>query len=88
MKTRTIKELLILLRDYLPENISKDRGGCICHTIIDMWADNVITEEERPKLNVFIKTHVPSDRTSNLYYYPYGELEPRMKFLNKLISEL
>jgi hypothetical protein len=91
---RTIKELLILLREELPKRIANYDSGSICWTILRMSDDNMITDEERNKINYFIESKEP-DFPSYFYYddccgfwWPYGELAPRLEFLDKLISEL
>ena len=92
MKTRTIKELLILLRDFLPTNIHNEvrEGGCLCYSITDMVSDDIITGEECGILSGFIERHKPKGiKIHNVgYWWKYRMLAPRMRFLNKLISEL
>ncbi len=96
MKTRTIKELLILLRDFLPTNIkSTERlSGSLCFSIDDLFDDDVINIKESEILEDYIHAHKPH-RVGNYkfrgvggFWWKYKSLAPRMEFLNNLISEL
>jgi hypothetical protein len=94
---RPIKELLVLLRDYLPGNINDDYGGSLCWAAGNMCLmDDVISSGERNDLLDYIEQHRP-DGVGDYYggswarsgfWWPYGELTPRIEFLNKLIDEL
>jgi hypothetical protein len=84
---RSIKELLILLRDYFPTSDLHDRGF-LCAAAYDMHEDHgLITEVELDILRDYIGIHKPIESMSS-FFWPEGELAPRMEFLNKLISEL
>jgi hypothetical protein len=95
---RPIKELLVLLREFLPGNIKEDSGGSICWSIDDMYTDDraLITLKECELLDKYIEDKEPDDHGSypNIhglhcgFWWPYGELAPRIEFLNKLIDEL
>ena len=89
MKTRTIKELLILLRDYFPKSDIKERGA-LCFAIHDMRkVHKLITWNEEQRLDKFIHKHKPIEYNRwSPYFFKEHELAPRMEFLNKLISEL
>lgn len=91
---RTIKELLILLREYFPKSDLSERGA-LCFAIRDMRADEgVITADEEDSLNSYI--HEKRDRVNGIsgatphvpYFFQEGELAPRLEFLDKLIAEL
>ena len=85
----TIKELLILLREFLPGNINKRMAGSICYTIYDMNYDKLITDKEERLLLKYIDDHCPiKDPDYTGFWWPYGELEPRLEFLDKLIAEI
>ncbi len=97
MKTKTIKELLILLRDFLPTNIkstNKWMGGSLCFSIADLLYNDMITLAELNKLHKYIMAKKPPNagnyKTQGIkgFWWPYKKLAPRMEFLNKLISEL
>ena len=92
---RTIKELLILLRENLPQDITRDNGGSICFTIIDMCRmDSIITRSEENLLLKYVSEKKPSDagnfdgQLGSGFWWPYGELSPRLEFIDKLIAEL
>ena len=92
---RTIKELLILLREYFPKSDVKERGA-LCFAAYDMFLDHsIITEEEYKELRTYIETN--RKKTNGIksklsydspYFFPMGELAPRLEFLDKLIAEL
>ena len=94
---RTIKELLILLREKLPEVINLDGNGSICYATTHLWIgdDNLITLNEMHVLDNYIEEHKPKDAGdydgpdgSTHFWWPYGELSPRLEFIDKLIAEL
>jgi len=95
---RTIKELLILLREELPIRINHPKGGSLCWTIANLWIDDLITDEEYEEVNDYIYENKPEDAWDycvgddfdrvNGFWWPYGELEPRLEFLDKLINEI
>ena len=89
MKARPIKDLLILLQDYFPSSNLKWRGF-LCAAIYDMYVSNRITYDERSILMDYIYAHRPPQTfiEYSAYFFPEGELAPRIEFLNKLISEL
>ena len=84
---RTIKELLILLREFLPGNINTDDGGCICWTILCMEGNNIISHDEADLLHDHIINNTP-EKPGMFFWWPAGELAPRLEFLDKLIAEL
>lgn len=84
---RTIKELLVLLRDILPDNIGRYSG--MCPTLY--WVllkPGLITDEEALRTYAYIKSRKPEKQHDDLWWWPEGELEPRLEFLDKLINEL
>ena len=87
MKTRPIKDLLILVRDYLPGNIAEECGGSICWTSIDMRDRGIIKYHECDLICHYVMENEP-ENTDGLFFWPYGELEPRIKFLDELIAKL
>jgi hypothetical protein len=88
---RPIKDLLILLRDFLPGNINNPWGGSLCYSIMDMYLrESIIDRAEREALLKYIKKHRPSHikPDGNGFWWKYRSLAPRMRFINKLIEEL
>ena len=82
---RTIKELLILLREELTYNFD----GCICYSTEMMMDSDVINYDEFFLLDNYIHSHVPSHvKDPDHFWWPYGELAPRLEFLDKLIAEI
>ena len=92
---RTIKELLILLREKLPKYIIKERSGSICWTLSEMYEVDINHAEFR-LLEEYIDDHMPDDAGDfcgydedvSGFWWPYGELAPRLEFLDKLIKEI
>ena len=75
------------MRRTLPYPIG-DEGvqGCLCWATGAMYRAEIITWEEAESLRSFIKTKRP--RKADLFWWPYGELSPRLEFIDKLIAEL
>jgi hypothetical protein len=91
---RTIKELLILLREELPKRIVNDDSGSICWTLGRMENEGIITQPEFNVMDFFIDSKEPENAGYFKYddcggfWWPYGELAPRLEFLDKLIAEI
>lgn len=88
---RPIKDLLILLRDFLPGNINNLLGGSLCYSIIDMHLrESIIDRAEREALLKYIERHKPRNIKPDEegFWWKYRSLAPRMRFINKLIKEL
>ena len=104
MKERTIKELLIILRDNLEMYFDKDPdNGGICGVILDLTRHNIISNNEWAILTKYLN----DNKTRNAYkrekQYPDffgGEfnlgrhwwkpraVKPRINWLNKQIDKL
>ena len=84
---RTIKELLILLREKLPEYIPSRSLG-LCGSMINITLNQIITLDEYDMIREYIDKHKPGDLVAKYYWWHYGELAPRLEFLDKLIAEL
>ena len=92
---RTIKELLMLLREYFPTSDLNERGA-LCFAIRDMYVDHsLISKEEEQMLSDYIHDNRSiclemrtACRSDFPYFFPEGELQPRLEFLDKLIAEL
>lgn len=87
---RPIKDLLILLQDFLPGNINNIRGGSLCNSIVDMHLKSIIDGDEREALLKYIEKHKPRNikPDGEGFWWKYRSLAPRMRFINKLIKEL
>ena len=82
---RPIKELLILVRNRLSEFIEEE--GCICFAVAEMYP-TIFSLSEANFIVDYIRDHRPDDATGWAFFWPRGELAPRLEFLNKLIDEL
>lgn len=89
---RTIKELLILLREELKKRFDPAKDGCICYIVASMCGDDMITGNEFNLLDEYIMNnkprYLPQHHADSAFWWPYGELAPRLEFLDKLIAEL
>ena len=89
---KTYKELLILVRDYIPEEVTFNG---LCGTAYDLWADEVITYKEYNKLLKFIKEHRPkrgkmydSEYRHSEFYWSRKIKQPRLDWCNYWIEKL
>lgn len=87
----------MLLRKELPNYINRHKCGSICWSLIEMYTDDIITSKEYRFLIDYIYDRNPNDVGNYSEYddddvigfwWPYGELVPRLEFIDKLISEL
>ena len=88
METRDIKELLLLLVDYINSN-DIETGMCLCTTY--MYKDNKITASERVSLFTFMDNNPPVHIKyfgTNVFWWREGDKEPRLKWLNEQIAKL
>ena len=83
---RTIKELLILLREKCVTRIPAAMYG-LCGTIDWLFFCDDISPEEANKLHYYVEISKPAE-VAGAYWWPRGELTPRLEFLDKLIAEL
>ena len=84
---RTIKELLILLREKLPEFIPTHCRGLCAATMI-LWNREIIDYKEMDLIDDYLRHKRPAGISLFGYWWPSGELAPRLEFLDKLIAEL
>jgi hypothetical protein len=83
MKTRSDKQLLILLRD----NIDRLKTG-LCFLIRELWYNDTITEKERDKLQYYISMHRPiAPKWEHYYFWQPRNKEVRIKWLNEQINK-
>ena len=85
---RTIKELLILLRNELPMYIGRVGSGSICLTLEILRYSGRITNDEYNVAKEYIRDHAPEGVEIFSYWWPRYELSPRLEFLTKLINAL
>ena len=80
---RSIKELLELLLDQYQNNrIDGIQWSGLCFAIIRLRIGHVIDQTDEDVLLKVIKTNRPESAESLLYWWPKGEVEPRVEFLN------
>ena len=88
-ETRTIHELLIILRDNA--KVTKSWFGLnqtihmgLCNEINELLLDRIINIYEYWTLKHYIRNNKPID--SFAFYWPMGEWKPRLKWLNEHIE--
>ena len=88
-ETRTIHELLIILKDNA--KVTKSWFGSkqtipsgLCLEISELYENGVINIYEYWSLKHYIRENKPID--SNAYYWSKGKWIPRLKWLNKYIE--
>ena len=84
---RTIKELLILLREKLPEYIPTHCRG-LCATTLMLWNRGIIDNKEMDLIDDYLWDRRPVSTSPGGYWWPQFELAPRLEFLDKLINEI
>lgn len=96
---RTIKELLVILRDYVIETDNFDSGLCIAKW--DLYLEKKITLKELELLTDYLDENIPltfnviisrildSDFRQPVvcHWWAVGKKEPRIKWLNKHIKK-
>ena len=86
---RSTKELLeVLLDQYENSRVEGIQWSGLCFAIIRLPAGYVIDQYEKEALLKVIKANRPYSVVSPLYWWPKGEVEPRVEFLKQLISKL
>lgn len=89
---RTIKELLILLRNEIKDKkilLSDMNVECgLCCVIRKMYASDKISGREFSVLYDYIKEYRPYLKSNPDYAFWPGLVAPRVKWLNKKIKEL
>lgn len=76
---------MILLR----EEVETRFDDCICYCAANMSGRKLITYDEFHTLDDYINSHRPEDTKDRVaFWWPYGKLQPRLEFLDKLIDEL
>lgn len=84
---RDIKTLLeILLDQYQNNRLEYIQWSGLCFAIISIGG-RVIDQNEKEALLKVIKANRPKLVESPLYWWPKGEVEPRVEFLKQLIMK-
>lgn len=93
---KTYKELLTILRDTLlnTENNNKLYDG-MCLTIHHLYVIDLISHDEKVKINNFIRKNRPlkgqhynKNQKYSPYWWPPGDVKPRVNWLNSKIKQL
>lgn len=80
-------ELLKILRYYLPKYMTGNKSGGICGTMLGLHISGILTTDERLTLKNIVIDNRPSGSNPFDYFWPKGELRPRIDFLNMLIEK-
>jgi hypothetical protein len=89
-KARSLRELLLLLREHTKMNIGLTgaREHCLCDLIITMDSFGIISTKERWILLDFIRVNRPINKRSNQFWWRRGAKKPRLKWLDEQIASL
>lgn len=91
VKNRTDLELLILVLNNLERCFSSYESYGICHVVIDLNVESLITNSEESRLNYLLRRYLPKRGISKLlehYNWDPGLVKPRKRFLSRLIIKL
>lgn len=86
---RTDKELLELVLEDLGEKMTMWRCSGICAVVSIMESNNIINSREEFRLYDIIDEN-PTNiyiNSISMYYFPLGEIEPRIEYLKQLIKK-
>lgn len=78
---RTTVELLQVLDQYLEHECT--RG--LCALVKTLNNEGLIDYNERVYLERYLEVYAPFGKTTSRYWWPYGEIAPRRKWLRKRI---
>jgi hypothetical protein len=83
---RSIKELLVILRDNLERCFKVYDSHGMCDVAIHLRGDDIIIRDEYNTLKNYLSWHTPIGVGD--YWFPEGELAPRLEWLNQQIEKL
>ena len=85
---KDIKTLLeILLDQYKSNRIEGIQSMGLCRTIGVLQESRLITEYEANELDYHLDENRPESSIGKIYWWPEGEVEPRIEFLKQLIMK-
>jgi hypothetical protein len=90
MKTRDIKELLILLSDNAKGRIGRRfyQIWGLCSLTLALYEEGIITQSEEDIVNTYLHDNRPDGKSGMDYWFPRGEKQPRLDWLNEQIAKL
>ena len=87
MKTRDIKELLILLRDHL--YLLDDWSDGMCILAGSLMRRGLISDDERWIIKTYLDNNTPHILyRGGPYWFPPAQIQPRLDWLNEQIAKL
>lgn len=93
MKIRPIHLLLeLLLQEYRKYIPTKSNATGICSVLGQIYVLQAITDSEHHTLQYYIDVNLPERKYNRpfepfvIYSFPYGDLEPRVKWLEEQIE--
>lgn len=87
MEVRDKHILLSELLDFAKFLARNGSFDCLCSALIRMTRLNKISKEESNLIRKLIFRHRPKGKLKFQYWWPDGELDPRVKFLDRLIKK-
>lgn len=85
MKQRTIKELLILLREYIVE---QDNFFGMCSEINEMYCLDLISNKESKILENYLKNNKPENAFYDDYWWKEGDKKLRLDWIDEQLKNL
>lgn len=85
MKERTIKELLILLREYIVE---QDVFLGMCSEINEMYCLDLISNKESKILTNYLKKNRPKGMDMFDSWWKEGDKQPRLYWIDEQLKRL
>ena len=93
MKTRTTKELLIILRDNLEDYLKEGVPG-LCLVIDELFYDGIISGQENEILDNYFESNKPAyalfreKQHKDDFWWKPGKIKHRRRWLNQHIDKL
>ncbi len=88
----TDKELLELVIEKMPmikaENNEWNKDVGMCTVVCKLYYNKKITEQEHIRITSLIFKNAPTERFDMEYFFPAGNIEKRVEFINKIIEKL
>jgi hypothetical protein len=80
---RDIKELLLLLRDEVEQNL---KFG-MCGVVSGMYHNDIISRDEKNYMFEFVNENKP-EYAGSIFWFPKGEKPPRLDWIDEQLLEL
>lgn len=85
MKERTVKELLILLREYI---VKQYIFWGMCAEIREMYQIELISNKEFKILESYLKNNKPKNTFYDDFWWKEGKKQPRLDWIDEQLKNL